>query len=225
MNTKLNLNAMTKAEILELWNHRCSHGRNGIAHHKCFLEEKRIEERVGFLDIEASNLKANFGIILSWAIKPAHSDTVIYDCVTKRDLQGDLDKRIVETLFATIDNDFDRLVGHYSTKFDIPYIRTRALIHGLDDIVPLFGEKLHSDTYYMARSKLCLHSNRQGAIGDALTGQDIKTKIDHGHWLRGLQGNQKSLDYILDHNIKDVYQLEGNYNKLKPYVKLNNRSM
>jgi uncharacterized protein YprB with RNaseH-like and TPR domain len=112
---------------------------------------------------------------------------------------------------------FDRLVGHYSTKYDIPFVRTRALIHGLD--FPTIGEINHTDTYYMAKRLLCLNSNRQGVVAEALQGDDIKTRIDPNHWIHALRGDKKSLDYILDHNKKDAIQLEGNYKALVKYTR------
>ena len=220
---KPNLNKMTKGQILELFNYKCTHGHNGLSHYNCYMREEKKEERVGCLDIEASNLKANFGIILSWAIKPLHEEEIYYDVITKRDLKaGVMDRDVVATLLDTIDTSFDRVVTWYGTKFDIPYIRSRALYHGLEHYK--FGEVLHTDAYYMARSKLCIHSNRQGVVGGFLSGEDIKTKIDFEHWLKALTGNEKSLAYILDHNLADVQQLEDNYLKLRDFVKINNRS-
>ena len=48
-----------------------------------------------------------------------------------------------------------------------------------------------------------------------------KTRIDAKHWIPALQGKKEALDYILDHNMKDVIQLERNYEKLKSFAKSN----
>ena len=77
----LNLNRLKKDEILWLYNNRCkAHSMRFIEHPGCFSKEKpkcsMIEERVGFLDIEASNLDANWGIVLSFCIKQKDSDKI-----------------------------------------------------------------------------------------------------------------------------------------------------
>lgn len=213
--SNLNLNKMTKKEILDLWNYKCKHGHNGIAHYNCYLKEEKIPERIGFLDIETSNLKANFGIILSYCILDGDTNNIIYSVITKRDLStGNLDRRVTENCIKDMLK-FDRLVGHYSTKFDIPFIRTRALYWNLD--FPGYKEIKHTDTYYLAKRLLCIHSNRQGCVAEAISRQNIKTRIDPGHWIGALQGNKASLAYILNHNKRDVEQLRSNYNKLIKY--------
>lgn len=216
---------MSKEEILTLWRWRCKHGCDGISHYNCYLREGDIKERIGFFDIEASNLKANFGIILSWAIKPEGKDWVWYDHVTKADMRSDtLDKRVVKS-FCDVLSEFDRLCTWFGTRFDLPFVRTRALWWNLDEMFPKYGELLHTDAYYIARNKLCLHSNRQGAVAEAILHEDVKTRIDPTHWIHALQGRQDAIDYIIDHNIKDCYQLEANYQKLRPFVKGMRRSI
>jgi len=219
----LNLNKLTKKEILALYNYKCNHGHNGIAHYNCYLKEEKVPERVGFLDIETSNLKANFGIILSYCILDGDTNNIFSSVVTKRDLRASrLDKRVVQNCIKDMKK-FDRVVGHYSTKFDLPFIRTRALYWNLE--FPGYKEINHTDTYYLAKRLLCLHSNRQGCVAEAISRTNIKTRIDPGHWIGALQGNKENLDYILHHNKCDVKQLRGNYRKLIKYSVLRNVSI
>lgn len=216
---KPNLSKMTKKEILDLYNYRCKHGHNGISHYNCYCRELGQEEKIGFLDIETSNLKANFGIVLSWAIKPKGSKKkdILYDVISLKDLNSSaMDKKIIKSCVDAISG-FDRIVGHYSTRFDIPFIRTRALIHGLE--FPRYGQIKHADTWRMAKQLLCLHSNRQDCIAEALQHTTIKTRINSDHWIKALQGNARALQYVLDHNIKDVIELENNFNKLEKFFR------
>ena len=212
---------MTKEELRVVSTKRCKHGHTYLEHYNCYLEEV-APEKVGFLDIEASDLKANFGIMLSYCIKDANSDKIWFDTVNEKDLKGDLDKRLVTHCIEDMKR-FDRVIGHYSTKYDIPFIRTRAIVWGLD--FPRFGELNHTDTYYMAKRLLCLHSNRQNVVAEAIQGEDIKTRITPQYWIRALQGHKESIEYILDHNKKDVLQLEGNYNKLVQYSRKSIKSI
>jgi len=109
---KAPLAKMKKSEILNLYRWRCSHGHNGISHYNCFMREGNIPEKVGFLDIEASNLKANFGIMLSYCILPAggKQKDILSGVISKKDLHsGTMDKRIVgECQTKTLDTGTSR---------------------------------------------------------------------------------------------------------------------
>ncbi len=219
----MNYNQMTKKQLLERLNFKCKHGHNGIAHPNCYKTEKHIKEKIGFLDIETSNLKANFGIVYSYSIKVENSEKIYHRVITPQELKSKtMDKKVVSDCIKDM-RKFDRIITHYGTKFDLPFLRTRAIIYNLK--FPVYGELKHTDTYYLAKRLLCLHSNRQNIIAESLFGETIKTRLDNHHWVKGLQGNKKSLKYILNHNIADAIELERNYHKLVGYSKQTNRSL
>ena len=196
---------------------KCQHRHNGVRHFNCFIKEYGIKERVGWLDIETSNLKANFGIVLCWCILDEYDD-MYQDWLTKKDvLSGDEDKRVISTCIDTM-RTFDRVVGHYSTYFDIPFLRTRAIIHGLD--FPKHGELYHTDAWRMAKTKLCLHSNRQAVVAESLQGKTIKTRISHPAWRQAMMGNEGAAMEVLEHCNCDVVDLKKNYMSLLPYCKI-----
>jgi len=200
-----------------LYEHTCSHRHKYTLHFNCFLKDYDIHERIGFLDIETSNLKANFGIILCWCILD-NEGNLESDWMTKKDVVAGIeDKRVTQTCIDAM-KQYDRVVGHYSTYFDIPYIRTRAIINGLK--FPKMGEIYHTDTWKMARRALCLHSNRQAVIAESLYGKTVKTRISHPHWRQAMMGNEDSMMEVLDHCTKDVADLKKNFNTLLPFYKL-----
>lgn len=194
---------------------RCNHRHNGVRHFSCFLKEFDIKERIGFLDIETSNLKANFGIVLCWCIL-AEDGTLYEDWITKSDFAWE-DKRIIISCIDTL-KAFDRVITHYGTYFDIPFLRSRAIIHGLD--FPKYGELYHTDVWKMAKSKLCLHSNRQDIIAESLHGKTIKTRISHPAWRKAMMGDIEASMEVLNHCEKDVEDLRKNYNSLLPYCNI-----
>lgn len=214
---------LSKEKILWLYRNRCKHGHRYLTHYNCYLNEKDLQEKIGFLDIEASGLKANFGIMLSYCIKPQGKKKILFDIINAKDMRrGTLDKRIVKKCVEDMSN-FHRLVTHYGTRFDVPFLRTRALYWDLD--FPEYGEIMHTDIYYYARRLLCLSSNRQGTIAETILHEDIKTRISPKYWIQALQGEKKALDYILDHNKRDVIQLEKNYEKLIKFGRKTNRTL
>ena len=220
---------LTKEQIVALHEYRCKHGHTGLVHFNCYQEEQGFSEKVCYFDIESSNLDANYGIMLTWANKPAGSKEIEHDSITKEDLiNGDLDKRIVISAMKSL-HKYDRIVGHYSRKFDIPFLRTRAMYWHLDELFPKPGELAHTDTWELAKTLLKLNSNRQVTVAEALIGnakgQVLKTRIDPNHWIKALQGDEKALAYILDHNIRDVIELERNHKRLQRFARKSNRSI
>lgn len=214
------IHRLKKTEIVWLANHRCKHRHTYLDHYACYLEENPDTERIGFLDIEASNLKADFGIILSYAIKDGGSDKIYEGVLTPKDIKkakaGDEDRRVVADLIRDLGN-FDRVVTYYGTGFDIPFIRTRAVSMGID--FPVFGLISHTDLYYVVRNRFNLSSKRLENACRVLLGETDKTRVDAKYWRGGVRGEQASLDYIQEHNRYDVLDLEKLYRKIIGYAK------
>ena len=218
----INIKLANSQQLHWLLTNKCSHRHNYIRHFNCLIKDYGIKERVLFLDIETSNLKANFGIVLCWC-GLAEDGTLYQDWLTKKDvLSGTEDKRVVSTCIETMES-FDRVVGHDSTYFDIPFLRTRALIHNLP--YPEFGTLLHTDVWRMAKTKLCLHSNRQAVIAESLYGKTVKTRISHPHWRQAMMGNEESCMEVLHHCQCDVQDLKRNYDTLLPYCRTTKSSI
>lgn len=179
-------------------------------------------ERIAFFDIETSNLKADFGIVLSWCIKP-DGKPVIKRVISQAELRnGGQDRRLIAD-FCTTARKFDRLVGYYSSRFDAPFLRTRALLHRL--AFPVYNEVLHTDVYYMVRSRMNLHRRRLETACEYLGIPTKGHRLDGNIWLRALTGNSKALAWILKHNEEDVQSLEKLFHRLTPYTASRNRSI
>lgn len=217
--TKLNLARLKKDELVYMATHRCKHSHTYISHITCYMTEHKDETKIGFVDIEATHLTADMGIILTWAVKAAGGD-IIRGRITRDDmddagLSGREDKRIVQELVDTM-NQFDQLVGYYSTKYDIPFIRTRAVIDGIQ--FPIYGTLKHNDAYYTSKFKFNLLSHSQENTARALLGRTAKTKIEWKLWRAAARGNEKALDYVQEHNDADVKDLEEIYFKSLDYT-------
>lgn len=220
---KAPIHKLTKSQIIRLSSQRCEHGHTLLEHYDCADEQ---EERIGHLDIEASNLDADFGQMLSWCIKPSDSKQIIYSVLTKKDIfkqpAGHADKRIVKELIDVLPQ-FDKITTWYGARFDLPFIRTRAMVNKLD--FPSYGSLVHKDMWFVCRGKMKLSSNRLENACNVLLGKTQKTKIDPASWHGALRGDKKSLDYILDHNKKDVLDLEKIYYKLEEFARPSNTSI
>lgn len=218
---KAPITRLKKSEIVWLHTHRCRHGHNYLEHYSCFLDESPKDSpmnlTMGFLDIETSNLKANMGVIYSYCIKDSASETIYERLITKKELfSDDMDKQVVKSLIKDIQK-FDILVTYYGTRFDIPFIRSRAVHHGLD--YPSYGENIHIDLYYLIRNKFNLTRNSLKVACQFLLGETDKTIVEYKHWMKAMQGNKEALDYIIEHNRYDVLDLEKLYDKIIPFRK------
>jgi uncharacterized protein YprB with RNaseH-like and TPR domain len=203
----------------------CVHHHNGISHSECYKKYLlKSNGRVGFLDIETSNLQANFGLILSYAIKTAGKNEFFTERLTRNEfgqrkyLQ---DREIVKHLIKDMKK-YDIICGYYSARFDIPYIRSRALRYNIK--FPSANELRHIDLYFTVKKNLRLNSNRLATVSEFL-GVPGKTIIKSEYWVSALSGDETSLKYIQNHNLKDVIVLEKVFNKMQPYFKLTNRSI
>ena len=172
--------------------------------------------KIGYLDIEATNLKANFGYMLSWAMVVRDVRTgkteLRYDCMNLKDKRNAAkhrrvieDKRILESLMKNL-KDVDLLVGHYFHgwgKMDIPFIRTRCIFNKTSGF-PKHRQIRYGDTWRMAHQCYSLNSYRLETVADMMGIKTKKTPVTALDWQLAQSGDPKSLKYVLTHNIKDA---------------------
>lgn len=200
--------------------------QNGGYERRRETTEKQL--RIGYLDIEATNLSADFGVMLCWYIKVAGKNKYYHGLITEKELHKRIfDKRIVSDLLDAFVH-FDVLYGHYASdrRFDLPYIRTRALMHGLGDkLARVQDERFIRDTWLIARTKLKLSSNRLDRLQKVLGVKAEKTPLEPATWIDAMYGDPKALKYVDRHCKADVDVLEQVHRKLeaverKTYVRL-----
>lgn len=225
---KVPIKRISKREVEWLAFHNCKHGHDYLTHYQCFLDEKPLDspfvESIGHLDIEASNLNADFGYMLSYAIKVDGGDILGRALRPKEIKDGTFDKVLVAELARDI-RMFHRVTVYYGGdhRFDLPFIRTRALYHRVE--FPLYRDVFCTDCWPIVRNKLRLHRNGLVNICELL-GIEAKThQMKPRLWCMAQMGDQASLDYIWEHNKEDVVSLEGVYHAIKDYVPTAKRSI
>jgi uncharacterized protein YprB with RNaseH-like and TPR domain len=176
--------------------------------------------RTAMLDLETSNLNADYGIILCGVFKPTEGKPVIFRIDKTSTYKarpwddGELVKQIAKYI---ADNKIDILVTYNGSMFDAPFLNSRAMLTDVN-IRENFIFK-HIDLYWVARKKLRLHDAKLDTVARFLKCKVSKTHIDPELWNRAMTGDKKSLDYIVDHCVKDVIVLEEVYEHLKPFIK------
>lgn len=210
----------------------CKCAGDFCTHLSCWNKARYENGCVGYLDIECSDLDADFGIVLSWTLKERDSDKMYSAAINMDDIQDSLkadkvitDKRILRELAPHL-GEFEYVVCHYGAidrGLDIRFLRTRFIKLGLK--FPVYRQMYGLDTYLMSRYKLKLHSNRLDAIADFFGCPYKKTSLKPDHWQLAKLGSPKSLKYVVQHNKLDVLILEWVHRKLEPYANISKRSI
>lgn len=223
------LHNMRKERIIWLATNHCkAHRHSYLEHWQCYVREAPDqEEKIGALDIEASNLDADWGQMLSWCIKDLSTGEIYHDVLNEADISkaknGDEDSRIVRSCIARMGK-MDRLITYYGARYDVPFIRARAMITGVG-FPHQHGSIKHKDVYDIVKRCFKLSSRRQENACRQLLGDTKKTKIDTRFWRSALRGDKKALAYVLDHNKADVEDLTRLWYAVKDYAKVNATSI
>lgn len=174
------------------------------------------------LDIETTALYADLGVVLCMSYESSEEPGVIHTLRTdelnpkdwKRGVRGN-DREIVKQANEVIRN-HDIIVAHNGRFFDIPFLRTRAIVHRL---APLH-DMVIVDPVRVARSKLRFQRNSLQRILDTLHIGEKKTPLDLSVWMDVLHnGNQAGMNEIVEHCEADVRALSAMLPTVRPFIK------
>lgn len=127
------------------------------------------------------------------------------------------DKEMIRT-FVKIIAKADEIVAHNGDRFDLKWIRTRALMHGID-VMPA---PKTIDTLKWAKKQFNFNSNKLNYIAQFLK---IGAKMETGGmdlWKDIVfKKDKEALDKMVAYCKQDVILLEQVFNKLNPYTQAN----
>lgn len=182
------------------------------------------EPKIFLFDLETSDLDANRGHILcaagKWLGERGIYTWNIYDNnnygedpkhVTMRD-----DSRIAKEIKKLLE-EATAVVAYYGGygKFDVPYLNTRLLNHGLDPVPPLTVV----DPFVTAKSQLKLSSNSMARVAEVLGCERAKYHLPMEDWMQANYHNKAAMRRLLTYCKNDVLVLEEVYLKLRPIIK------
>lgn len=210
---------------------RYGYSRQEITEAKKIFHATKAEKkgpRILIVDIETSPMKAyvwkrwkeNISLdqtisewfMICWAAKWLGEKEVHTACITPSEIVEEDDKRITEELWKLLD-EADIVVAHNGKRFDIPKMNSRFIIHNLPPCSPY----KQVDTFDVAKKVFGFSSNKLDALATYF-GYPNKDETDFNLWKECLKGNQTSLNYMQNYNIKDVLILEKVYIKLRPWT-------
>jgi len=189
---------LRKGDIEWLASHRCkAHRHSYLTHYQCFLSEdpkdSPFRENVAIFDIETTGLKGDYHYVLSYALL-TEKGQVRGRVLTRDEIRnGIFDRDLMKELNHDL-RMFHRVVGHYMERFDLPFVRTRAVKYGYD--FPLYKSIYVTDTWAILKYKFSLASNRLGTACDFF-GIKAKTHpLTPAIWHAAGIGDEKALAYI-----------------------------
>ena len=119
--------------------------------------------------------------------------------------------------------EYEYVITHYGSYFDLKFIRTRAVI--CDVPFPEYGSIYQRDTIKILWNKFRLRRNSLARATISLLGKTRKDhlslSIKHGC----LRGEKWALDLSLKHCRKDVLDTRDLYKKIHSFVKKSNTSI
>lgn len=214
---------LKKDTLIWLRRNHCKHRQPYLVHYDCYKQDHGETERIGILDIECSDLKADFGYIFSYCIKELNGKVrkrvLSTDEIRKKEYDKGLMKDFVEDC-----KDFDRFVTYYGSKFDMPFLRTRAVYWGIEDY-PTHNLVKHTDLYYTIKFKFKLRNNRLQTACEMFGIESKGHRLTPEVWRDANMGDKGALDYILTHNVEDVESTEALYKKVIQYAPKTNNSI
>jgi len=123
------------------------------------------------------------------------------------------DKKMLQD-FIEVANKADEIVGHNGDKFDLAWIRTRCLFHG----IAMFPKYVTVDTLKISRSKFKFNSNKLDYIAKFLK-LGGKTHTEFSMWSDILLNNdRKQLEKMVDYCVNDVVVLENVYKAMSSHI-------
>lgn len=128
-------------------------------------------------------------------------------------LKGRDDRAMLKKFIAVLQQ-ADEVVAHNGARFDVKWIRTRALKHGL----PLFRDIKLVDTLKIAWSKFKFNASTLDYLASFL-GIPGKHHAPFSLWKGVMNGDKESLDRMVAYCRNDVEVLEKVYDKLIPAMK------
>lgn len=125
------------------------------------------------------------------------------------------DKKLLKAFIKEM-NKADEVIAHNGDRFDIKWLRTRCLFHGL----PMFPQYQSIDTLKHAKSQFNFNSNKLDYIAKFL-GVGAKLKHEGMDMWKAIVFNKDkdALNRMVQYCEMDVEVLEKVYHKLRPYTK------
>lgn len=170
--------------------------------------------RIASFDIETTNLRANFGVVICGAVQP-HTGRREAIKVYRQEVVSSDDSAVVNDLITEL-NTYTILIAHNGVGFDRKFLNTRAVKHGLPVLSPRL--KMY-DPVRVARRELLMSWNGLDALAQYLGCRHQKYGTVGELWIKAaLDHDPAALEEIVKHCVADVKVLDEVADRLEPLI-------
>ena len=168
--------------------------------------------RVAYLDIETTSKKADEGMVIVIGILTDEEPELVFAGTLEEE------KNILKWLKDKL-NGCELIVTWYGSGFDIPFLQTRALVHGID--LNELTEIPMLDLCEWSKANLLLSSYSLQSVARFLgvwEAGDVAGPDVHTLYKLSTRGYQEAKRLIIQHCREDIILLKRVHDKLKPLV-------
>lgn len=172
-----------------------------------YLDLVESANKLAFVDIEATGLRADYGSALVVSIKPFLSDPFSFVV-----LQPGNDQRVVREAKEALE-DFDCWATFYGKGYDIPFLNTRLLKWRSRPI----AKRHHVDLYFTLKHNLLTARKSQAHLLRFLETPEQKMDMSPDEWNKVLT-DPKYLKTMVKRCESDVEGLQGLYERTRHVI-------
>lgn len=173
-----------------------------------FLPIAEKANAIAFVDIESSNLKADFGTVVVVSIKPYGKEPITFSAKPGKD------KALLKKVVAELEK-YPVWVTFYGKMFDIPFLNSRLLVNGM---APL-PKHHHVDMYWVIKLQTALSRRNQAHLLEWLEAPSKKMSVSPNVWATMPANPNESLETLVERCASDVTGLEAMYEKTKHLIR------
>lgn len=192
--------------------------------------EKGIK-KLGYWDIETSdfNPHQNFIICYVFYVRDVVTNKVDkYEYhITKEDISKavansnfNFDEKLLQNMSQCMTH-CDQIVGHFSTKFDMNYFRSRCILTNQEHLIPDYQVLTYGDTWRMMKTTLKAPRNTLNNFALQTSGKSEKTFVDLEYWykvkFKDSPDWEKAMNYIVKHCRADVKMTMNGHKKVEKF--------
>lgn len=171
--------------------------------------------RIVVLDLESSALDADAGIIVGAGLMSLAGRTEYFEA-----RKTSQEKTLLTNLLKRLEK-YDTMITWAGNGFDIPFLTTRLLKHGLDPSI--FLSKNHVDLNEVVKRRLRLTFTYLDHVCDffGIERKDMLMGLDVPFlYVKGMEGDRSALKRIRQHCLDDLRVTREVFLKLKPLLAL-----
>lgn len=162
-----------------------------------------------FWDLECSGLNGDYNSILVASVKPYGKPAKSFQVK-----KVGSDKQLVKDLKAELES-YSAWCGYYSKGFDLKMLRSKLLLHEMDDI----EMRPHIDLYFALRFALNTSRRSQAHYADWLGTPEKKMSVSANVWAEVSAEPKKHLKTLVARCESDVAGLEDLYDRTRHLIK------